>query len=259
MKNFKSMKKAELVKELAEAEQILVANKETELADMVTYALKQYEASAKKVSKDELIELCEEVQPVIENVQNDIMDAVNKIFAEEPLPIETSPKKLPLKKKDEPKQEAKEEEKPVETKKEDKPQPKVNKKNNDKVIELATQFPKKLKLEDDNIELDMSIQSLEDIRKGIEAGEEYIFAVYWTPRLIKQFNYDADGIADTKITKFDNDLDLCSPVHIAESGKVAYVISLYSDVMYMIKPEDLEVIDGMRYTNGAEFNIYKVK
>ncbi len=270
MKNYKSMKKVELVEFLANAEQTLVANKEQELADVVTYALKQYQKNAKSVSKDELVEICDEVQPILNNINEDIEVSAQKIFdiiEGKPLPVETSPKKPSLgKKKTEPKveeqpkkeEQPKVEEKKKETKEEKKKETKTAKKS-DKVRELATQFPKELKLDGDTVELDLSVSSLEDLRVGIEKGEEYFIAVYWTPRLIKQFNYDEHGFADTKITKFENDLDICQLIHIADNHKVAYALSLYSNVMYMITPEDLEIIDGMRYTNGAEYNIYKVK
>lgn len=264
MKNFKLMKKVDLIEYLGNSEKMLKANKEDELLKTVMENIAEFTASPKKIGKDELVSLCDEVASVEAKIAKDVDKAVQQIFAEESLPLEASPKKPTLgKKKEEPKEVKKDEpkvepkikkEEPKQEKKEEK-----SKKKDTKKLDLATKFPNELTTEDDKFVLDMSITSLDQLREEIEKGAEFMFAVYWSPRLIKQFNYDEFGLADQKITRFENDLDLCQPVYVSENGKVAYVLSLYSNVMYMIKQEDLEIIDNMRYNNGAEYNIYRVK
>ena len=270
---FKSMKKAELIEELSYAHQMLSADPtKGELEELVAELLADYQASPKKLTKDELIELCEELEDEIEayhkakpvkGVQESLLDEkegakklLNILNEGSKKPIESSKKlmnKTISSKKEEPK-------KPSLSSKDKTESPKKSQKAQEKAIDLAVKFPKTLDVQGDTFNLDLSIKSIEEIAKLSEnADEELIFAVYWTPRLIKQFNYDPFDVAESKITKFDNDLDLCSVIHIADSGKVMYVLSLYSDVMYMVKADELEIIDDMRFTNGAEYNIYRKK
>ena len=121
---------------------------------------------------------------------------------------------------------------------------------------LAKQFKEEFTSDAGNLKINFNIKNIEDLRKLIDEGNEFIFAMYWNKRHLAQFNYDTMGIG-TKVKEFKDDLDLCKPLYITENG-ILYVISLYTEVMYLIRPEELEISEGMRFSQGVEFNIYEV-
>ena len=97
------------------------------------------------------------------------------------------------------------------------------------------------------------------MRKALANEEEIYFAVYWTPRLLKQFGYSPiDSIKCPK--SFANDLDLVSCIYIGDEDTIAVGISAYTDAPYNFQPKDLIVDEesGLRYVNSAEFELYRL-
>lgn len=126
-----------------------------------------------------------------------------------------------------------------------------------KALELICSFPPVLEFEGRKFELASDIQTMEDLYKAFE-NESIICAFYWTKRHLRQFNYfNGDFEAPPE---FQNDCDLATCMYISDEFKVAYAVSMYTEACYMIFPKDLEEDeDGIRYSGGVEFQIYRKK
>lgn len=132
-----------------------------------------------------------------------------------------------------------------------------NDSNSDKAVQLAKVFPNTLSVGDTTYTLANNIKNMDDLYNALNNDEEIIFAFYWTKRHLKQFSYFNGWLGQPKT--FDNDLDLASTIYVSDEKKVSYQVSMYTDAMYAILPQDLEVTDGIRYSSGIEFQIYRAK
>ena len=127
--------------------------------------------------------------------------------------------------------------------------------SSEKAIQMAKIFPKTLDISGDKYELATDIQSMDDLYEALNNEEEIVFAYYWTKRHLKQFPYFMGWLGQPK--SFDNDLDLTTALFVSEEKKVAYTVSMYTDAMYTILPEDIPESDGVRLSCGTEFQIYR--
>ena len=126
-------------------------------------------------------------------------------------------------------------------------------------FDLADTFADTIQTEIGTLEKAQDIKTFADLRKALANEEEIYFAVYWTPRLLKQFGYSPiDSIKCPK--SFANDLDLVSCIYIGDEDTIAVGISAYTDAPYNFQPKDLIVDEesGLRYVNSAEFELYRL-
>lgn len=126
-------------------------------------------------------------------------------------------------------------------------------------FDLADTFADTIQTEIGTLEKAQDIKTFADLRKALANEEEIYFAVYWTPRLLKQFGYSPiDSIKAPK--SFANDLDLVSCIYIGDEDTIAVGISAYTDAPYNFQPKDLVVDEesGLRYVNSAEFELYRL-
>lgn len=135
--------------------------------------------------------------------------------------------------------------KPVENKKEESLFPKV----------LEIKSVGKLKLRSD-------LKNIEEISDAINNNEDLslVFATYWNKKDLKKFNYDSLGILNKEEypLEFEKDFDIMQPVYVSESGKVIYAVSVFTDIMNSFLSGDFEQLDGQRFSNGVEFQVYEV-
>lgn len=131
----------------------------------------------------------------------------------------------------------------------------LNPVNTEKAVQLAKVFPQSLTVGDTTYEQATDIKTMDDLYESLNNDEEIIFAFYWTKRHLKQFPYFSGWLGQPK--SFDNDLDLASTIYVSDEKKVSYQVSMYTDAMYAILPDDLENIDGVRYSEGIEYQIYR--
>lgn len=272
--NARTTKKG-LVEFIKESAPKLTGKKFKSLADSVAYTMKKFAEDANQVLKDDLLLLAQDIQnaigPVPAPVENSLKVVANPPAqttntggksgkntgnagknnppappANPPAPTgEQAPPKAPSKPK-------------LVTQK-----PVVNE---EKQRILAENFPKEFTAEGIGKlrVLTDEVKTLKDVYDLVTAGKSIFFAMYWTKRHLAQFQYDIYGVnakADmTKLAKngFPNDLDLAQLMFVSEEHKVAYVVSAYSEVIYSILPTNLEFTDGMRFTNGIEYNIYEI-
>lgn len=116
-------------------------------------------------------------------------------------------------------------------------------------------FPDTMKVGETNYELTHDIKSIDDLYSSLEKDEEIVFAYYWTKAHLKKFPYFYDMFGRPK--SFDKDLDLATTIYVSEEKKIAYHISMYTEGCYNTMPDDFEEVDGIRYSGGIEFQIYR--
>jgi hypothetical protein len=281
--NNKTSKKG-LVDYLREVKPLLTGKKFKALADSVNYTLKKFTEDSTQVLKEDLMSLALDIQVMFENsTPAPVENSLKIVKSAEKAPVEKIEDKKPIikkaaasdadtdkaveelekiaesgkpkLKKGTPKTEKVPEEKPV--KKTSLVVPKANKSEKD--LSLAENFPIEFKAEGvGKLKVNLEIKTVKDLFDAVQAGKNLVFAMYWTKRHLKQFAYDVYGINTKKFTEFPNDLDLAQLIYVSEEGKVAYGVSAYSEMIYSFLPADLELQDGLRFTNGVEYNIYEV-
>ena len=127
--------------------------------------------------------------------------------------------------------------------------------SSDKAVQMAKMFPKTIEVGDSKYELAEDIKTLDDLYKALGDDEEIVFAYYWTKRHLKQFDYFGSWLGQPK--SFDNDLDLATAIYVSDEKKVSYQVSMYTEAIYTILPNDFEEVDGVRVAGGIEYQIYR--
>lgn len=120
---------------------------------------------------------------------------------------------------------------------------------------LAKMFPKEIEVEGETYKVATNINTMEALKKAYEKGAEVVIAVYWTERHLKQFQYGIPEIHQD-VKKFKDDLDLAQAIYLADDGKVLYAVSVYTDNCYTILGSEIPQYEGLRFFNGAEYQIY---
>ena len=113
-------------------------------------------------------------------------------------------------------------------------------------------FPDTIKVDGETYEIAHEVKTIKDLLDG-----EFEFAFYWTKRHLRQFPYFNGRLGQP--TSFKNDLDTAQLIYVSDEGRVAYCVSDATEVPYTILPSDLEEVDGLRFVNGCEFQIYRRK
>ena len=243
-----------------------------EVAERITYASKAYKEDEKSVTKKDLLDLVKETMTVLGDkfiLATDSMDVSVPVLAENS--VKPSGKKLSKKSKDtEPETEEKAEEPKEEAPK--KPAKKGGKKKesavtvaneeeeNTPAVLLAETFKDEIVLTDDDGEskyqIAHDIDSMEKLVEAFNNEETIVFAMYWSKRYLQQFPYFNGEFKAPK--EFPLDLDIASCMYVSDDNVVAYAISLYTEGCYVFKPQDFKEYDGIRFSSGIEFQIYRL-
>jgi hypothetical protein len=102
------------------------------------------------------------------------------------------------------------------------------------------------------VTVNTELETIEEVQEARENGKDLIFATLWTKTHLKKYDYDRIGLGADVSDGFPNDLDLLAPVFISE--KIAYAVSLYTDMVFYFKPNSFEVDEhGARVTSGMEW------
>ena len=126
-------------------------------------------------------------------------------------------------------------------------------------FDLAGMFGETITTEIGTLTKAQDIKTFADLRKALENEEEIYFAIYWTERLLRQFDYVGTIETVKKPKNFPNDLDLVSCIYLSDEDKLAVGISSYTDMPYIIQPKDMTITeDGFRYTSNMEFELYRL-
>lgn len=273
----------EQLKNILGANAKAVKTQDKDLYSRIAYADKMAKKDDSKVTRKDLADLVKEVINLLgdklvvpamadENVKPVAENSVKKLSKGVSKKQET--------KKDAPKESGESEEtaeEPVEEPKEEKKAEKTAKKSSkgakksapkkdgvtelepatssDKAVQLAKMFPKTLEVGDSKYELADDIKNMEDLYNALGADEEIVFAYYWTKRHLRQFPYFSGILGQPK--SFDNDLDLATAIYVSDEKKICYQISMYTEAVYAILPNDFEEVDGVRISSGVEYQIYR--
>lgn len=241
-----------------------------EIADSISYTAKAYKEDEKSVTKKDLLDLVKDVMNALGDkfiLATDSMDVSAPVLAENS--VKPSGKKLSKKSKAEPKTDETTEE-PKESPK--KPAKKGGKKKesavtvsneeeeNTPAILLAETFKDEIVLSDDDGEskyqIAHDIDSMEKLVEAFNNEETIVFAMYWSKRHLQQFPYFNGEFKAPK--EFPLDLDIASCMYVSDDNVVAYAISLYTEGCYVFKPQDFKEHDGIRFSSGIEFQIYRL-
>ena len=235
------------------------------LQDRIVYTANAWKKSPDSVKLSDLRPLVKEVEAILPKEEskpapaNSTKKTLRKSSKkEEPVAEKTAPaeeKKAPVKKEEKKEAPAK---KTAPKKPEKKPAVQKSEQKGT-AFDLADTFADTIQTEIGTLEKAQDIKTFADLRKALANEEEIYFAVYWTPRLLKQFGYSPiDSIKCPK--SFANDLDLVSCIYIGDEDTIAVGISAYTDAPYNFQPKDLIVDEesGLRYVNSAEFELYRL-
>lgn len=210
-----------------------------DLFDRIAYADNQMKKDPKKVTKADLASLAKEVIKLLGDTVHEVSAPKFTVVAENNT---KPPKKLTKTKKEEtPKEEPKAEPKAEEQK------PKTTPK--------TTMFPEELQIEGATFVLAHDIKDIKDLLDAFNNSEDFRFAFYWTKAQIKQYNYANGTLPAPK--EFANNLDITSTVYVSDNCKVCYNLSIYTEALYQVMPDAFEEVDGIRYSDGIEFQIYR--
>lgn len=130
--------------------------------------------------------------------------------------------------------------------------------------ELATKFPDFIERQVDDTmvkytKCDDLYHTIDDIRKASDDGYTLLFACFWSPRLLKQFDYKAQFDVDSVPKAFPDNLDVAELLLTCDTMPKLFALSLETEAMYAFREEDLEPVDGIRVSAGLEFEIYQHK
>lgn len=225
------------------------------LQERITYTANAWKKDPDSVKITDLRPLVKEVEALLPQEEskpapaNSAKKTLKKSAKqEEPKTEETAPKeekKAPAKK-------------PV-TKKSEKKSAVQKSEQSGTAIDLAGMFSDTITTEIGTLTKAQDIKTFADLRKALENEEEVYFAIYWTERLLRQFDYVGTIETVKKPKNFPNDLDLVSCIYLSDEDKLAVGISSYTDMPYIIQPKDMTITeDGFRYTSNMEFELYRL-
>ena len=120
----------------------------------------------------------------------------------------------------------------------------------------ASSFPETLTIGDESYELAHDITDMEKLHEASDNDEEIIFAFYWSKSQIKQFNYGS-GLLPAPKDGFKDNLDLSTLLYVSDEKKVCFSLSMYTENLYQVMPDAFEEIEGVRYSMGIEYQIYR--
>lgn len=247
--------------------------------DIINYSLDAYSQDPKKgITKSELIETCKEVLEYQAYKELEGLGLDNEEQQSMDLPVEEETKKevaattkKSIKKKDsESKKETKDTKKSTNSKK-DSPKPdtkkkvitkkKTDKPKKDVIPNTVKVFKETLDHPDfGKMQLRNDITTLKQFSDEIDQGKDLVFAIVWTKKQLKQFNYDPNFLLGSNYpTNFVEDLDICSPMYISQDFSFVYTLSRYTEINSLILNSELEIMeDNTRVCNGAEYQIYEI-
>lgn len=193
---------------------------------------------------------------------SDLYNAIATAKAEraQTAPVAASAKPAPTKKPVPAKKTA-----PAKTDKKDQSEPvETQTRTSRKERELATKFPDFIERQVDDTmvkytKCDDLYHTIDDIRKASDDGYTLLFACFWSPRLLKQFDYKAQFDVDSVPKAFPDNLDVAELLLTCDTMPKLFALSLETEAMYAFREEDLEPVDGIRVSAGLEFEIYQHK
>jgi hypothetical protein len=246
--------------------------KDQSIKDQVVYTAKAMKNDPNSVTRDILYTLAKDIEKSLKTLVN----------TSAPTPVEASVKpKLSSKNKNkdntaektsdektEPKTDTKQEDSKQEQKTDTSKKPSLskNKKKDEKEATTETKkvptvtFPDSIthKLLGTLTAQPDKYTTMKEIAEAVNSGKNLVFACHWTKKQIGEFNYAQTF--DVKVPRdgFENDLDLLQLTYVCETVNKLYALSTDTEAMFKLDEEDFIKIDGIRYSNGMEFEVYEI-
>jgi len=236
-----------------------------DLAEQIAYAGKMFKKDKTKVKRADLVDLVKSAMTALGDAFIDptgatpvaaeasLKPAAKKVAAkktedEAPAKAETTEEETTDTKKSAKKPAAKKSA-PVK-KQEEKKKPSVVKK------EVLVSFPDSLTVGDSTYTKADDLTDLAKIREAIENGETIVFAYYWSKEMLRTTDYFGRLLGQPK--SFDNDLDLCTAIYVSDENVVSYQVSMYTEAVYSIIPDDFKTAkDGLKVAGHLYFEVYR--
>lgn len=243
-----------------------VKKQDKNLFDQISYTDKAMKKDPKSVKKADLVQLAKDIMTLLGDAVKEVATPVtltpvaeNSTKPVAKLSAKGGAKKSAEKAEDNKEPETKE---PVAEKGEKKPT--TGKKDEKKSVakkpvpEVATasSFPETLTIGDESYELAHDITDMDKLHEASDNDEEIIFAFYWSKSQIKQFNYGS-GLLPAPKDGFKDNLDLSTLLYVSDEKKVCFSLSMYTENLYQVMPDAFEEIEGVRYSMGIEYQIYR--
>lgn len=224
------------------------------LADRISYCLKTFKESVSKVTKEDLVDLCKEVGEFLESQTTVVVEASPKLTKKS-----GSKKPAPKKKVEEP-GEDEETVNEVQT---------TRGSISNLFPDVAKAFPKVIEHEELGTLVSCKGQytTYKEVYDALEEGATLYFACYWSPRHIREFNYEESR--QVKAPKsFPLNLDILLAVVPCETMDRLYCMSQYTEALFMFEDDDFEYVQDIddqgntyeiRVSTGLEYEIYRPK
>lgn len=223
-----------------------------QLKEMIDYTLKAYKEDEKSVT-------AQDFRSLVSDIKAELSDPTPQASAASVKKEKSEKTKKKSSKKEKIEKKAEKEEKPKKKAKKKKSESGVTPLNTKgEAFDIAEVFKDEFETPLGVITKDDSIKSIKDIAKILEGGEkEVLCAVYWTERHLKQFPYAGGVVPQPK--SFENDLDLVSIIFVAPDNSLMIGVSSYTFAPVTFIKDDMKQTDGIRYSAGAEFNVYTLE
>ena len=246
----------EQLKTFIGANVIEVKQKDKNLFDRIDYTDKQLRKDPKLVKKADLVTLAKDIMTLLG-------DSVHEVIDGKPMQVAVENSVKPALKSGSKKSSGKSEksDSTAEVKKSDSKVKKTAEKKpaakKPPVPETvgADSFPDELTLGDETYTLAHDITGIDKLLESFNADEEILFAFYWSKAQLKQFDYSGGKLDTPK--EFEDNLDLATTLYVSDNGSVCYNLSMYTEALYQVMPDAFEEIEGVRYNEGIEFQIYR--
>lgn len=256
----------EQLKGFIEANVSGVKKQDKNLFDQIAYTDKAMKKDPKSVKKADLVQLAKDIMTLLGDAVKEVATPVTltPVAENSAKPVAKLSAKGGAKKSSEKTEDTKEPEKkePVADENGEK-KPTTGKKDEKKSIKkpvpevaTASSFPETLTIGDESYELAHDITDMEKLHEASDNDEEIIFAFYWSKSQIKQFNYGS-GLLPAPKDGFKDNLDLSTLLYVSDEKKVCFSLSMYTENLYQVMPDAFEEIEGVRYSMGIEYQIYR--
>jgi hypothetical protein len=224
------------------------------LLDRISYTVKAATQNMKKVTKDDLYDLADELSLALTATPAPVENFVKaKVPAKktEEAPAEeakTPAKKGALKPKGKTKTETKEAPAKKETPK----------------MKVPSYFPATISLDTlgEMTSLSGKLTTYDEVLKAVSDGRQLVLACHWTKDEME--DYAETNEVDVPKGGFPKDLDLLQTVVTGETVKRLWAMSFFTEAMYWFDEQDFEYVefgDGLksRESNGMMFELYELK
>lgn len=224
------------------------------LLDSIKYTVKSATENMKKVTKDDLLDLAQ--------------DIVSALTPATPAPVENFVKaKVPTKKTEEaPAEEAKTPAKKGALKSKGKSKTETKEapaKKEAPKMKVPSYFPATISLDTlgEMTSLSGKLTSYDEVLKAVADGRQLVLACHWTKDEME--DYAETNEVDVPKGGFPKDLDLLQTVVTGETVKRLWAMSFFTEAMYWFDEQDFEYVefgDGLksRESDGMMFELYEL-